>query len=59
LKNLDNWVSQYIKIARVALQGKKELLEQIGVRVYSSKTPAQREAPKKAAATRKAKKESN
>jgi hypothetical protein len=59
LKNLDNWVSQYIKIARVALQGKKELLEQIGVRVYSSKTPAQREAPKKAAATRKAKKEGN
>jgi len=29
LKNLDNWVSQYIKIARVALQGKKNCLNKL------------------------------
>lgn len=56
LKNLDNWISQYVKIARVALKDKKQLLEQLGIKAYSSKTAAQREAPKKAAATREAKK---
>lgn len=57
LKNLSNWLSQYLKIARVALKDKKQLLEKIGVRVYSSKTEAQRKAPQKAVATKKAKKE--
>lgn len=56
LKEMNEWVAQYIKIARVALKDKKQLMEKIGVRVYSSKTPAQRQAPKKASATRKAKK---
>lgn len=57
LKNLNNWLSQYIKIARVALKDNKQLLEKIGVQVYSSKTDAQRAGVKKAAETRKKKKE--
>jgi len=56
LKALDLWCSQYIKIARVALQGKKELLEKLGIRSLSGKTAAQRGAPARAAATREAKK---
>ena len=56
LKALDLWCSQYIKIGRVALQGKKELLEKLGIRSLSGKTAAQRGAAAKAAATREAKK---
>ncbi len=56
LKNLNGWFSQYVKIARVALKDRKQLLEKIGILVYSNKTPAQRQAPQKAAATRKQKK---
>ena len=56
LKALKLWYQQYIKIARVALQGKKELLEKLGIRMLSSKTAAQRGAAAKAAATREAKK---
>ena len=52
LKALKLWHQQYIKIARVALQGKKELLEKLGIRMLSGKTPAQRGAAAKAAATR-------
>ncbi|MFZ5517070.1 MAG: hypothetical protein ACOY90_10555 [Candidatus Zhuqueibacterota bacterium] len=56
LKELDLWHNQYIKIARVALQGKKEMLEKLGIRSLSSKTAAQRGAPAKAATTRQANK---
>jgi hypothetical protein len=52
LKELDLWYRQYIKIARVALQDKKELLEKLGIRILSGKTAAQRAA----AATREANK---
>jgi len=31
LKEMQEWLAQYIKIARVALRGKKQLLEKIGV----------------------------
>jgi hypothetical protein len=54
LKELDLWYNQYIKIARVALRDRKELLEKLGIRAISGKTAAQRGAPAKAAATRKA-----
>jgi hypothetical protein len=56
LQALDDWTAQYLKIAKVALRGKKQLLEKIGVAARTSKTAAQRAAPKKAAATRVAKK---
>lgn len=56
LKDLYDWVMQYMKIARVALKDNKQLLEKIAVRVYSQKTAKQRQAPKKAAATKKNKK---
>ena len=56
LQALNNWTSQYLKIARVALRAKSQLLEKIGVLVRTSKTAAQRAAPKKAAAARAAKK---
>ncbi len=56
LSALNLWVAQYLKIARVALRGKPQLLEKIGVTARSSKTAAQRAAPLKAAATRQAKK---
>ena len=53
---MNDWVAQYLKIAKVALRGKKQLLEKIGVAARTTKTKAQRAAPKKAAATRAAKK---
>jgi len=56
LKAMNDWVAQYLKIAKVALRGKKQLLEKIGVTARTTKTAAQRDAPKKAAATRAAKK---
>jgi len=52
LKALNHWVSQFIRIAKVALKEKKELLERLGVLARSVKTEAQRAAPEKAAATR-------
>jgi hypothetical protein len=54
LKGLNLWYRQYIKIARVALQNKKELLEKLGIRILSGKTPAQRAAATKIAITRDA-----
>lgn len=56
LAAMNDWVAQYLKIAKVALRGKKQLLEKIGVTARTTKTAAQRAAPKKAAATRAAKK---
>lgn len=53
---LNNWVAEYIKIARVALRGKEQLLEKIGVRARTTRTAAQRGDAKKAAATRAANK---
>jgi len=51
---LNQWVAQYRKIARVALREKPQLVEKIGGMARTAKTAAQREAPKKAAATRAA-----
>ncbi len=56
LAAMNDWVAQYVKIAKVALRGKKQLLEKIGVLARTSKTAAQKAAPQKAAATRAAKK---
>ena len=56
LQALNDWTSQYLKIAKVALSGKPQLLEKIGVLARTSKTAAQRAAPMKASATRAAKK---
>jgi hypothetical protein len=53
---LSDWVSQYTKIAKVALKGREQLLEKLGITARTSKTKAQRSAPKKASATRTAKK---
>jgi len=53
---LNDWTAQYLKIAKVALRDKSQLLEKIGVLARTSKTAAQRLAPKKASATRAAKK---
>ena len=48
LSLMNDWVSQYIKIAKVALRDKKQLLEKIGVLSRTSKTAAQKSAAKKA-----------
>lgn len=50
------WLAQYLKIAKVALRDNPQLYEKLGGVVRSSRTFAQRQAPKKAAATRAAKK---
>ena len=50
LRLLDAWRAQYLKIARVALREKPQLLEKIGVAARTSKTSAQRNPKKKAAA---------
>ncbi len=52
LQGMLAWLKQYLKIARVALHDRPELLEKLGVRILSSKTAAQRGAKTKAAATR-------
>ena len=56
LKELNEWMAMFIKIAKVALRSKREYLEKIGVLARSSKTKAQRDAPKKARETRAKKK---
>ena len=56
LQDLNDWTAQYLKIAKVALRAKSQLLEKLGVAARTSKTAAQRAAPKKASATRAAKK---
>ncbi len=58
MEALDLWMSAFIRIARVALRGEPQLLEKLGVFTRSGKSPAQRRAPGKAAATRRARKES-
>ena len=50
------WLARYLKIAKVALRDKPQLFEKLGGVARSSRTAAQREAPKKAAATRVARK---
>lgn len=44
MRALDAWRAQYLKIARVALRGKPQLLEKIGVKARTTKTAAQRAA---------------
>jgi len=56
MKELQDWMAQYAKAARIALKDKKQLLEKLGIRARTTKTRAQRQAPLKAAATKKAKK---
>ena len=56
MKRLNDWTSQYLKIAKVALSEKKNPLEKLGKSVRTTKTASQRVAPAKEAATRKAKK---
>lgn len=56
LNELNEWMSMFIKIAKVALRNKKEYLEKIGVLARSAKTKAQRQAPGKAKETREKKK---
>lgn len=57
LKELNEWLARFIKIARVALSGNREYLEKIGVLARSGKTKKQRAAPARARATREAKKQ--
>ncbi len=57
LKALNEWTARYVKIAKVALSGNRELLEKIGVLARSGKTKKQRQAPARARATREAKKQ--
>ena len=56
LTALSEWLAQYLKIAKVALRDKPQLFEKLGGIARSSRTVAQRQAPKKAAATRAARK---
>ena len=47
LEALNRWAAQYVKIARVALRAKPQLLEKLGVVARTSPTAAQRAARKK------------
>ncbi len=53
---LKTWMSQYINIAKIALANNKGALTKLGIAARTTKTKAQRSAPKKAAATKAAKK---
>ena len=59
LEALNEWTAQYRKIAKVALRGKKQLLEKIGIAARTSPTKAQIEGKAKAALTRANKKAGN
>lgn len=50
LAALNQWLSQYLKIAKIALREKPQLIEQLSDVVRSDRTAAQRDAPTKAAA---------
>jgi predicted pyridoxine 5'-phosphate oxidase superfamily flavin-nucleotide-binding protein len=52
LAAMTKWLAQYLKIVRVALRDRRQLLEKIGVAARTTKTAAQQAAPAKAAATR-------
>ena len=52
LMALNQWVAQYLKIAKVALRDTPEYVEKLGAVSRGSRTAAQRSAAKKAAATR-------
>lgn len=54
LSAIRRWVAQYLKIAKIALREQPMLIEKLGGVARSSKSAAQRAAPKKAAATRAA-----
>ncbi len=56
LNDLNEWMARYIKIAKVALSDRKQLLEKMGIMARSGKTKKQRAAPVKASATRAARK---
>lgn len=47
LAALNEWLAQYLKIAKVALREKPQLLEKLGVAARTSKTAAQRAARQK------------
>lgn len=59
LEALNEWAAQYRKIAKVALRGKKQLLEKLGIAARTSPTKAQIEGRAKAALTRANKKAVN
>jgi len=52
MDGLDYWMSAFVKIAKVALRDKPQLLEKLGILKRNAKTKAQRDAASKAAATR-------
>jgi hypothetical protein len=53
MNNLDKWMSAFFRVAKVALRGQEQLLEKLGILARNAKTEAQRQAPAKAAATRR------
>jgi hypothetical protein len=59
METLDNWMSAFVRIAKVAIREQPQLLEKLGILKRNGKTPAQRKAPEKAAATRQAKKDAS
>ena len=56
VKAMDRWMAMFIKIARVAFAGNRQMLEMFGVVARTGLTKKQREGRKKSGATRAAKK---
>ena len=56
LAKLHKAVMDYLAVAKIALRDRPDLQEQLGIKVRNTKTKAQQAAPRKAAATRAAKK---
>jgi hypothetical protein len=57
MNDLGKWMSAFFRVAKVALRGQEQLLEKLGILARNARTQAQRQAPAKAAQTRKARRE--
>ena len=53
IRDLVEWVTEYIRLARIQFRKRPDLLEKLGIKMRNERTPAQRAGVRKAAETRR------